>query len=193
VGVTAAVVLLAAGEGSRFAGPVPKLRVPLWGRPLLAWALDAAAGTDAPLFVVTGAIPVDDLLPPEAQAVPNPDWASGQATSVRAGIAAASAHGHDAVIVGLGDQPLIPAEAYRRLVAATGDVVVATYDGRRRNPVRLGRRVWDQLPEAGDEVGRAVMRRSPSLVGELACPGTPVDIDTEADLDHVSAAHEPPE
>lgn len=42
---TVGVIVVAAGSGSRFGGPVPKAFVPLSGRPLLAWALEAAAGS----------------------------------------------------------------------------------------------------------------------------------------------------
>jgi CTP:molybdopterin cytidylyltransferase MocA len=114
--------------------------------------------------------------------VENPHWEEGQAVSVRAGIAAASAAGHDAVVVGLGDQPFVTAEAWRRVAASASPVAVATYDGRRGHPVRLAAEVWALLPPAGDEVGRALMRDRPELVAEVPCEGTSIDIDTMEDL-----------
>lgn len=181
-GVVVAAVLLAAGAGSRFGGPDPKLRTTLRGRPLLSHAIDAVVESGLEVFVVTGAVDVDDLLPEAVTVVHNPHWAEGQAVSVRAGIAAAEAAGHDAVVVGLGDQPFVTADAWRSLAAERGDLVVATYDGRRGNPVRLGAAVWSLLPPAGDEVGRAVMAHFPNLVREIPCTGTSVDIDTLEDL-----------
>ncbi len=177
-----AAVLLAAGAGSRFEGPTPKLLAELDGRPLLAHALDAVRASGLPVYVVTGAVDVDDLLPDDVTVVHNPHWAEGQAVSVRAGIAVADADGHDAVVVGLGDQPFVTADAWRAVAAAEGEIVVATYDGQRGNPVKLAASVWDLLPPVGDEVGRSLMRSRPALVQEIPCAGSGADIDTLEDL-----------
>lgn len=176
-------MVLAAGGGSRFTAGGHKLRAPFRGRPLVTWAVDAAvaAGLDDTI-VVCGAVDLADLLPPGVVAVANAQWAAGQATSLQAGVAEAAARGHDAVVVGLGDQPLIPAEAWRRVAASTAAVAVATYGGQRRNPVRLAAEVWPALPAAGDEGARVLMRSRPDLVVQVACPGEPVDVDTAEDV-----------
>ena len=177
-----AAILLAAGGGTRFEGPTHKLLADLRGRPVLAHALDAVVGSGLDLYVVTGAADVDHLLPAVATVIRNPHWSEGQAVSVRAGITAASADGHDAVVVGLGDQPFVSTAAWRAVAASTSPVAVATYDGSRGHPVRLAAEVWPMLPPVGDEVGRAVMRNRPDLVAEIRCDGTPTDIDTLEDL-----------
>lgn len=178
-----AAVLLAAGGGTRFAGDTHKLRATFRGRPLLCHAIDPVVEAGLPLFVVTGAVDVDDLVPATATVVRNPRWEDGQATSVRAGIAAAADAGHDAVVVGLGDQPFVRADAWRAVSAADAPMAVATYDGHPGHPVRLGAGVWGLLPEAGDEVGRVVRRSRPDLVREIPCPhGDASDIDTLEDL-----------
>ena len=176
--MTTAALVLAAGGGTRFGGDGHKLLAPFRGRPLVAWALEAAGGLDE-LLVVTGAVALD--LPPGAREVHNPRWAEGQATSLAAGLDAAA--GHDAVVVGLGDQPLIPAEAWHLVAASTATpIAVATYAGQRRNPVRFAAEVWDLLPREGDEGARTVLRGRPDLVTEVACPGDPADVDTQEDL-----------
>ena len=177
-----AAVLLAAGGGSRFGGPTHKLLAPLRGRPVLVHALDAAVASGLEVHVVSGAVEIDQLVPDGVTVVHNPHWAGGQAVSLRAGIASASAAGHDAVVVGLGDQPFVTAAAWQQVAASPSPIAVAVYDGRRGHPVRLAAEVWPMLPLSGDEVGRVVMRDRPELVVEIPCEGTASDIDTLEDL-----------
>lgn len=176
-------VLLAAGAGSRFQGETHKLLAPLDGRPVLAHAVDALVASGLEAVVVTGAVDVDDLVPPGVETIPNPAWVDGQATSVRVGIAEARRRGHDAVVVGLGDQPFVTDHAWRAVAEADAAVAVATYGGRRGHPVRLGRDVWDLLPVDGDEVGRALMRGRPELVMEIPCDAGHTRADRTADID----------
>ena len=178
-------VVLAAGDGSRFGGP--KLLADFRGRPLVTWAVDAAlaAGLDE-VAVVTGGQDLSAVLPEGVTEVPNLRWAEGQAGSLQAGIAHADAAGHDAVVVGLGDSPLVGAEAWRAVAAADGPIATAEFDGRRRPPVRLAREVWPLLPTEGDEGARALLRERPDLVAAVPCAGDPVDVDTQGDLERWS-------
>jgi molybdenum cofactor cytidylyltransferase len=188
-----AAVLLAAGEGRRYGGGGHKLLADLAGRPLVAWAVEAAlgAGLDA-LCVVTGAVDLRGALESlgGVAVVDNPAWREGQATSLRAGLRWCEAGGFEAAVVGLGDQPLVPVAAWRQVAGASHrPIVTATYAGRRRPPVRLHRSVWELLPTGGDEGARALMRRRPDLVGAVACEGEPADVDTLDDLRRVSEGH----
>lgn len=184
-GARVAGVLLAAGEGSRFQGDTSKLLADFRGRPLAGWALDAMAGAGlAGCCVVTGAVDLGALLASlDVTVVYNPRWREGQATSLRAGIEWCDVGGFDAAVVGLGDQPLVPAAAWRTVAHADmAPIVTATYGGRRRPPVRLDRSVWPLLPVDGDEGARLLMQGRPDLVGQVACDGNPADVDTAEDL-----------
>lgn len=182
--MTVAAVVLAAGGGSRFQGDAHKLLVELRGRPLVSWAVEAALGGGLDeVVVVTGAVDLTGVLAAGVTVLRNDRWSDGIGSSLGVAIAAAEGAGHDAVVVGLGDQPFITAEAWRVVGRSTAaPIVAATYDGKRRNPVRLAAEVWPLLDTTADEGARSLMRRRPDLVGEVACPGTPADVDTLEDL-----------
>jgi nicotine blue oxidoreductase len=191
-------VLLAAGSGSRFGGG--KLLAPYRGRPLIEASLANLA--DAPVdetVVVVG----DDAErlravcePYGVRVVENPGWQRGQSTSVRAGLLALGPEVRAAVVL-LADQPLVGPGAVERLLAAFEEgakVAVATYGGKRRNPVLFSREVWPLLEAelSGDEGARAVLRRHPDLVTEVPCDevGDPADVDTAEDLRGLERMHE---
>ena len=186
-------MVLAAGGGSRFAGagdghpgdrPDHKLLAPFRGRPLVVWAVQSAlaAGLDETV-VVEGAADLSGVVPDGVTLLENHAWADGQATSLRTAVDWARHRGHRAVVVGLADQPLVPAEAWRAVAQAQGGpIVAASFGGRRRPPVRLDAAVWDLLPARGDEGARALMASRPELVVEVACEGEPADVDTVEDL-----------
>lgn len=187
--MTIAAVVLAAGVGSRFAGGAThKLLAPFRGAPLVTWAVGAAA--EAALdetVVVQGAVDLTGVLVGDVVLLTNERWADGQATSLGLAIAHARSTGHDTVVVGLGDQPLVRPSAWRAVGEAAGTpITVASYSGRRGNPVALRSAVWDLLRFDGDEGARELMRRRPDLVGEVACEGDPADVDTVEDLDQWS-------
>jgi CTP:molybdopterin cytidylyltransferase MocA len=176
-------VVLAAGGATRFTGDGHKLRAVVRGKPVVTWAVEGAvaAGLEATL-VVTGAVDVDDLLPAGVDVVQNERWSDGQATSLQCAVRWAEERRLDAVVVGLADQPFVGADAWRAVADADAPIAVATYGGRRRNPVKLRRDVWPLLPLSGDEGARRVIAGNPDLVREVACEGDPADVDTVEDL-----------
>jgi molybdenum cofactor cytidylyltransferase len=176
-------VVLAAGGGTRFGAGGHKLLAGFRGRPLVCWAVEAALGAGFDdTVVVTGAVDLGEVLPAELTLVENPRWADGQATSLQTGVRWARDAGFEAVVVGLGDQPLVPSEAWAAVGASSSPIAVATFDGQRRPPTRLAASVWPLLPLDGDEGARVVMAGNPELVEAVACPGQAIDIDTVEDL-----------
>ena len=183
--MTTTAVLLAAGGGSRFSGPMHKLLANIGGLPVFRRALDhvLTAGFDH-VIVVTGAVALD-IDEPTVVTVHNPQWQQGQAGSLQLALSAADNLDSDFVVVGLADQPFVPASAWRAVADAesAAPLVVATYDGvRGPNPVRLHRSVWPHLPTEGDEGARPLMRLHPDWIDEVACEGSAADIDTLEDL-----------
>lgn len=177
-------MVLAAGGGGRFEGPVHKLLADFRGRPLVTWAVAAAVAADLEeTVVITGAVDVSGVLPEGVTIIQNHAWASGQASSLRTAVAWAGRQGHEAVVIGLGDQPMVPPSAWRAVAdERSKPIATAAFGGRRRPPVRLEKTVWDLLPVSGDEGARVLMAAQPHLVAEVACDGQPADVDTVEDL-----------
>jgi CTP:molybdopterin cytidylyltransferase MocA len=174
-------VVLAAGGGTRFLAETHKLLADLNGRPVVSWAIAHAVEAELDeVVVVMGAVAV----PPQSGVtlLHNADWEQGQATSLQVAVGHAETRGHDAIVVGMGDQPGVPGETWGRVASVRAPIVVATYDGERGSPVRLDRSIWPLLPREGDEGARVLMRSRPDLVTEVACSGDPADIDTLEDL-----------
>src|SRR5690606_12989956 len=134
-GSAVAGLLLAAGEGARLG--TPKALLEFGGERLVDRGVRLLQeGGCHPVVVVLGAATVQVR---GAVTVRNPDWRSGMGSSLRAGLAALPAEPR-AVVIALVDQPLVRPEAVRALIGSGAEVAVATYGGRRRNPVLLGRR-----------------------------------------------------
>jgi CTP:molybdopterin cytidylyltransferase MocA len=114
-------------------------------------------------------------------------WRRGIARSLRAALETLEPWPEvGAVVVGLADQPLVGADAYRRLAdahrAGTG-LAVATYHGRRGNPVLLSRSVWPAARRLdGDEGARALMDDHGVVEVECTDTGSAADVDTLDDL-----------
>ena len=189
-------ILLAGGAGRRFDTDAHKLSVVVCGRPVGSWALEAALESQVgPVVVVTGSasLTLPDDLSADAQSsiarfgapqfVANPHWEAGMATSLHVGLAACKGAEH--VVVGLADQPCVTPDAWRAVASSHSPIAVATYDGRRGNPVRLHAALWPNLPRSGDEGARGLFRSHPELVEEVACSGSAVDVDTRDDLARV--------
>lgn len=128
-----ALLLLAAGASARMGQS--KQLLPYRGRTLLRHAAETAAATGcAPLVLVTGA--VHEALAAEVAGLPfqvvhNPEWATGMASSIRAGLAVTDAP--SAVLIMLADQPLVTPALLRQLIAqqqrTRAPIVAAAYGG----------------------------------------------------------------
>jgi len=178
-------LVLAAGEGSRFAGGTKQL-AELDGRPLLEHALAAVAAL-SPRVVVLGHAAEEILAAVDLQGAEPAvceGWREGQAASLRCGVAALG--DVDAAVVVLGDQPRItPAAVAAIAEAASGgeDAVRAAYGGRPGHPVLLGRALLDRAGELRGDVGfRDLLARAQVRDVEIGGLADPADIDTREEL-----------
>ena len=190
-------VVLAAGTSSRFAAKVPKQLLELDGRPLVRWVATAALGsrlTEVVAVLGHQATRVGAALEGLAvKAVENPDYARGQSTSVRAGLAAVTPRARAALFVPA-DQPLLSSRLIDRLIDAYHDaarrgreapIVVPAHRGRRGAPVLFDRSYFAELAALeGDAGGRRLLprHRSRILEVEVADALELEDTDTAADL-----------
>jgi CTP:molybdopterin cytidylyltransferase MocA len=112
-----------------------------------------------------------------------PDWHEGQAASLRCGLAAL--RGSPEVLVVLGDQPGITADAVAAIATAAGteDAVRATYGGVPGHPVLLRRALLDRAGELrGDSGFRDLLGRARVREVEVGHLADPADIDTREEL-----------
>lgn len=134
------------------------------------------------MVAVTGSVDLTSALPAEVEILRNPRWSDGQASSLQVALRWAAAVDLDAIVIGLADQPFIPATAWTAVATARSPVATASFSGKRRPPVRLAREVWSLAPTSGDAGARTIMRDHPDLVVDVPCSGDPLDVDTMPDL-----------
>jgi CTP:molybdopterin cytidylyltransferase MocA len=195
VGTTGPVggLVLAAGGSLRFGSP--KQLALFRGRPLVEWPLTALAEAGIePRILVLGA--EADAIEPRielagATVVHCREWEEGQAASLRAGVRALEQTDAEALVVVLGDEPLLTAEAVRRVVAARGEetAVRATYSGTPVHPTLIERELWPHLLALrGDHGAAGALGDS----GFTAVPcddlASPADIDTPDDLKRLESS-----
>jgi len=188
-------LLLAAGTSSRMGRN--KLLLEIEGETVLRRAARTAlAGGLAPVVVVLGheieraRAELRDL---DVRAVTNPDYATGIATSVRAGVAALPA-AVDAAMVLLADMVFVRAEMIAGLVARYRErrppLVISDYEGVDAPPMLYDRSLFGELASMSDgRCGQQVVKRHRSEAEVLAWPAAALaDLDVPADLERLGVA-----
>ena len=145
-----AVVVLAAGEGTRMRSSLPKVLHPLGGRPLLGHALAAARATGPEHLVVVLRHQAERVA--EAVRAADPavvvalqDEVPGTGRAVRCGLGALPQDLAGTVVVTYGDVPLLSAGTLRRLVAAhrAGGNAMTVLTAELEDPTGYGRVLRD--------------------------------------------------
>lgn len=186
------VILLAAGLSRRM-GSKNKLLLPVNNAPLIA--------RTAALYCELG-MQVTAVLGHQSEAVAsalaglplntvfNADFATGQDSSIRAGLAAITL-GETGLIMALGDQPLLESQDISALCEAflsgpRNKILVPYFNAQRGHPVLLPALIAAEI-KAGAALPRAFMAARPDRVARYDAPNThyTTDLDTPEDVARV--------
>ena len=182
-------IVLAAGQGTRFGAS--KMLAEIGGEPMIRRVVQTVKQAEiGPVHVVTGhdATAVESAINNICDGcLHNPLYRDGMGTSIAAGIASLPSS-CSAVLVVLGDQPLVSADHLTRLVAAWHEqphsTVASSYDGTIGPPALFPRAQFDALAALrGDKGARDLLRDPQADVIVLECENPMPDVDTPDDLD----------
>jgi molybdenum cofactor cytidylyltransferase len=189
-------VILAAGSSTRMGRN--KLLLPIGGETVIRRAVREAleAGLD-PVVVVLGheADRVrDELTDLHCVAIVNPDHANGVGTSLRAGVAHASAEARaGAVMVLLADMPFVTAASIRRVVEtyreSRAPLVLSRYGDVDAPPTLYDRSLFPELLALGEgQCGKKVVRHHAHEAAIVPSPAFALrDIDVAEDYENALA------
>lgn len=183
-------VLPAAGGSRRLGSPKQLLR-DADGQSLIRRAAETALSSACrPVAVVLGADAdtiAAELAGLDLLLTVNPDWQTGLASSLLAGLTALLEIGPlDAAIVMLCDQPRVTPALLDSLLTASADtgcqIAACEYGEALGVPALFGQSLFPDLQALhGDEGARRVIRTYPGPVARVAFPGGELDIDTAQD------------
>jgi molybdenum cofactor cytidylyltransferase len=194
---TIAAVILAAGQSHRM-GRANKLLADMDGVPMVRRVTEAVLKSRAsPVYVVTGhenAAVEQALSGLAVTAVPNPHYADGLSTSVKAGLSVLSGTSVDGALICLGDMPLVSSGILDRLIAAFDpdegrSICVPTSHGKRGNPVLWSARFFPEMMQVSGDMGaKALIAENEESVCEVDVSDDAIftDIDTPEALDAVT-------
>ena len=188
--VALGLVVLAAGRASRMGeGGRHKLLAEFEGEPLVRRSVrQAVEAKVGPVTVVTGHRSdevADALVGLGAKVLQNTDFASGMASSLKAGLTAIEAEGLPGMMVLLADMPNVSASDIATLVRAYAKsggkaIVRAVADGQRGNPVILPAATFEALKALEGDIGaRPVIENAGLVVIDVEIgPAARLDVDT---------------
>ena len=184
-----ACIVLAAGRSTRM-GAANKLVADINGKPMVRRVVEAALASQArPVLVVTGHMAADvsaTLAGLDVTLAANPDYATGLASSLKAGIGALPPSCDGALIM-LGDMPLIAPEHLDSLIAAfiPDAIVVPMHEGGQGNPVLWSSKFFPELLQLDGDAGakRLIAAHAEGVRGvDLGTDAIFADIDTPGAL-----------
>lgn len=199
MGAQPAVIVLAAGRGSRFLGADHKLAQRLGSATVFATTLRHAVATQLPVVVVTTqafadvarrSVAARDVIVLPEVGTPGQE-ALGMGYSISSGVSAIPDAGGWLILPG--DMPMVRSDTMLEVARELADhaVVYAQHKGVRGHPVGFSAELYSELVTLrGDEGARRLVARYPAIGVEVDDPGVLIDVDTEADLESVRLAQQ---
>lgn len=169
-------IILAAGSSTRMGKN--KLMLEVNGRPLIYNVIESAVSSVMDeVILVYGKYNLETVLPK----VYNPDFANGMSTSLIRGV---EGYTGDAVVFLLGDMPYITSETInlicRTFLYGSKNIVVPVYNGKRGNPVLMGKKYFqDILSTSGDKGARDIINSNLNDVAFLEVNDSSVLLDID--------------
>ena len=185
-----ALIVLAAGRGSRYHGARHKLAEDLGPHSVLGCTVRHAIESGLPVLVVTTAGLAEEAARLVARrdvvvlgGGPNGQAAGGMGDSIATGVAARATAAGGLVLPG--DMPLVQPRTLRRVAEALAQhpIAYAQHRGRRGHPVGFSAELFSDLVRlSGEDGARRLLARYPAHPVEVDDPGTLQDLDTTDDL-----------
>jgi molybdenum cofactor cytidylyltransferase len=171
--VRVSAILLGAGESKRMG--VNKLTLPWGKKTVLEHCLQTLLQSEVEevIVVINPHIQKRIFYPlsPKVKVVINPSYQKGMSTSLRKGLEAVDRRS-DAILIALGDQPLVKTKTINALVHAFAlrkrAIVIPTYRGMEGHPVVFSKIFKEALMEIkGDRGGKSLIKRYPQEIWKV--------------------------
>ena len=182
-------LILAGGESKRMNSP--KMLLPFNGKTIIEKVIDNVVSSSVnQTIVVVGAY--NDKIVEKIRDYPitycyNANYKKGMITSVKCGFRSVPSV-CEAVLVFLGDQPLIPPEIPDRLISTyrlqKKGIVIPVYDSRRGHPILISNKYRDEIEKLDENEGlRMLPIKFPDDILEVEINDDSIlrDIDTQED------------
>ncbi|MEZ0610702.1 NTP transferase domain-containing protein [Fibrella sp. WM1] len=187
--MTIGTIILAAGQSSRLGEPKQLLEQN--GQPLVRHMAQLAVDLNAgPIVVVVGAhaeAVSEALHDLKVRKLPNPDWQSGMASSIKAGVALLAPTQPEAILILLTDQPYVSRALVEQLIETARSthkpIVASQYGDTLGVPILFRPAYYEALQQlTGDTGARLLVQQNPDDVASVPFEQGRIDLDTPEDV-----------